>query len=123
MAVFAFIGFYTLDLVVTRRKSDPRATLFLVAATALPAVMSIIMLTISLTKLGTTCKLCVCIYIASALVLVGADRRVASRGSRRPGRHVAQWRRAAARGRRRHAGRDIRRAFSSPRCSASASCS
>jgi uncharacterized membrane protein len=72
MAVFAFIAFYTLDLVVTRRKYDRKATLFLVAACALPAVTSVIMLIISLTKLGTTCKLCVCIYTASTLCLVGA---------------------------------------------------
>ena len=83
-AVFAFIAFYTLDLVVTRRKHDPRATLFLVAACALPAVTSVIMLIISLTKLGTTCKLCVCIYTASALVLagsIGAWRRAAGSGA------------------------------------------
>ena len=72
MAVFAFLGFFAIDLVVTRRKSDPRAALFLVAACALPAATSLLMLIISLTKLGTTCKLCVCIYTASALVLIGA---------------------------------------------------
>jgi uncharacterized membrane protein len=84
MAVFAFIGFFTLDLVVTRRKGDPRAALFLVAACALPAATSLLMLIISLTKLGTTCKLCVCIYTASALVLVGA---------------IGNWRRALGGGR------------------------
>src|SRR5688572_3843809 len=72
MAVFAFILFYGVDLLVTRRKDDPRATAFLVAATALPALVSTIMLIISLTKLGTTCKLCVGVYIASALCLLGA---------------------------------------------------
>src|SRR5687768_13400721 len=30
MAVFAFIGFYSLDLLFSRRKRDPRATAFLV---------------------------------------------------------------------------------------------
>ena len=81
MSVFAFILFFTLDLALTRRKSDTRAALFLVAACALPAATSIIMLIISLTKLGTTCKLCVCIYTASALVLTGA---------------IGNWRRAHA---------------------------
>jgi uncharacterized membrane protein len=81
MSVFAFILFFTLDLALTRRKSDARAALFLVAACALPAATSIIMLIISLTKLGTTCKLCVCIYTASALVLTGA---------------IGNWRRAHA---------------------------
>ena len=72
MSVFAFILFYAADLVVTRRKDDVKATLFLVAATALPLLTSLVMLTISLTKLGTTCKLCVCIYLSSALVFTGA---------------------------------------------------
>ena len=71
MAVFAFIGLYAVDLLLTRRKSDPRATAFLAAATALPALVSLIMLIISLSKLGTTCKLCVAIYTASALCVVG----------------------------------------------------
>ncbi|HEY1548033.1 MAG TPA: vitamin K epoxide reductase family protein, partial [Kofleriaceae bacterium] len=81
MSVFAFILFFTLDLALTRRKGDARAALFLVAACALPAATSIIMLVISLTKLGTTCKLCVCIYTASALVITGA---------------IGNWRRAHA---------------------------
>jgi uncharacterized membrane protein len=72
MSVFAFIGFFAADLLVTRRKDDPRATAFLALACALPAAMSILMLTISLAKLGTTCKLCVCVYIASATCITGA---------------------------------------------------
>lgn len=72
MAVFAFLLFYVADLLVTRRKSDARATGFLVLATALPVATSIIMLTISLVTLGTTCKLCVGVYIASALCFIGA---------------------------------------------------
>lgn len=71
MAVFAFIGLFAIDLLLTRRKNDPRATAFLAAATALPALVSLIMLVISLSKLGTTCKLCVAIYTASALCVVG----------------------------------------------------
>jgi uncharacterized membrane protein len=72
MAVFAFIGFYGADLLLSRRKRDPRATGFLVAACALPAVTSLVMLIVSLSKLGTTCKLCVGIYLASAMCLTGA---------------------------------------------------
>jgi len=79
MSVFAFLTFYALDLMVTRRKDDPRATGFLAAATLLPALTSLVMLVISLAKLGTTCKLCVCIYVASAACLVGG---------------IALWRRA-----------------------------
>ncbi|HEY5950680.1 MAG TPA: vitamin K epoxide reductase family protein [Kofleriaceae bacterium] len=72
MAVFAFILFYGVDLLLTRRKHDPRATAFLALACALPALASIIMLTISLTKLGAVCKLCAGVYIASALSLISA---------------------------------------------------
>ncbi len=72
LSVFAFLVFYALDLALTRRKADPRATGFLALATVLPALASLVMLLISLTQLGTTCKLCVCIYVASALCLIGA---------------------------------------------------
>jgi uncharacterized membrane protein len=83
LAVFAFLVFYTLDVAVTRRKGDRRATGFLALATALPAAASLVMLVISLSKLGTTCKLCVAIYLASAVCLVGG---------------IAVWRAAAAGG-------------------------
>ncbi|MEP6859291.1 MAG: vitamin K epoxide reductase family protein [Deltaproteobacteria bacterium] len=72
MSVFAFIAFVAADLVVTRRKDDPKATLFLLASATLPLIVSLVMLSISLSKLGTVCKLCVCIYISSALVFTGA---------------------------------------------------
>jgi uncharacterized membrane protein len=79
MAVFAFLGCYAIDLMLTRRKDDPRATGFLALAAALPAAVSLMMLFISLTRLGTTCVMCVSVYIASALCLAGG---------------IALWRRA-----------------------------
>jgi uncharacterized membrane protein len=81
MAVFAFILFYAGDVLARRKTEDPRATGFLALATCLPAAASLVMAIVSLTKLGTTCKLCVGVYVASALSVVGA---------------VALWRRAAA---------------------------
>jgi uncharacterized membrane protein len=86
LSVFAFLVFYALDLALTRRKADPRATGFLALATVLPALASLVMLLISVTQLGTTCKLCVCIYVASALCLVGglALWRQAVRGGGEP---------------------------------------
>jgi uncharacterized membrane protein len=72
MAVFAFILLYAIDLSLTRRQHDNRATAFLALACGLPMVTSLVMLTISLTKLGTTCKLCVGIYLASTACFVGA---------------------------------------------------
>ena len=98
MSVFAFLVFFALDLMVTRRKDDPRATGFLALATALPAATSLVMLAISLVKLGTTCKLCVCIYVASAACLVSgiALWRSAVRGQ---GGQVAPEARAGRRNR------------------------
>lgn len=72
MAVFGFIACFAIDLLLSRRQTDPRATGFLALATGLPAAMSLLMLIISLTQLGTTCKLCVGIYLASAICLLGA---------------------------------------------------
>ena len=72
MAVFAFVLLYAIDLSLTRRQFDRRAAAFLAAACGLPMVTSIVMLIISLTKLGTTCKLCVGIYLASTACFVGA---------------------------------------------------
>ena len=72
MAVFAFVLLYAIDLSLTRRQFDRKASAFLAAACGLPMVTSIVMLIISLTKLGTTCKLCVGIYLASTMCFVGA---------------------------------------------------
>ncbi len=72
MAVFAVIALFAIDLLVTRRKHDRRATAFLALATGVPALASLTMLVIALSKLGTTCKLCIGIYIASAACLLGA---------------------------------------------------
>jgi uncharacterized membrane protein len=80
MAVFAFLGFYAVDLLLTRRQGDPRATGFLALACALPASTSLVMLIISMTQLGAACKLCIGIYVASAACLTGA---------------IVLWRRAA----------------------------
>jgi uncharacterized membrane protein len=83
MMVFAFIAFFAVDLVLTGRQQDRRATAFLALATLLPAVASAVMATISLVELGTTCKLCVAIYVGSAICLVAA---------------VALWRNAVTQG-------------------------
>ncbi len=71
MSVFAFLLFYAFEILLAKRQHDPRATGFLALATALPALASAVMLYISLSKLGTTCKLCVAIYVASAACIVG----------------------------------------------------
>jgi len=72
MAVFAFIGFYAIDLLLTRRQGDPRATAFLAMACGLPAAASVVMLTISIVEVGALCKQCIGVYTASAACLAGA---------------------------------------------------
>src|SRR5437870_4223942 len=47
LSVFAFLAFYSVDLLVTRRTDDKRATGFLALACALPAATSLLMLVIS----------------------------------------------------------------------------
>jgi uncharacterized membrane protein len=71
MGVFAFLLFFGLELVLSNRQDDPRATGFLALATALPAVTSLIMGYLSLVELDAACKLCIGIYTASAISLVG----------------------------------------------------
>ena len=72
MSVFAFLLYWTLQLWVRGRSRDRRATGFLVAATLLPVGASVVMGTIAATVLHAVCKLCVGIYVASALAFAGA---------------------------------------------------
>jgi uncharacterized membrane protein len=72
MAVFAFLAFYAVDLLLTRRQADPRATAFLALACLLPLSASLGMFIISATKVGAFCKLCIGIYVSSTACAVGA---------------------------------------------------
>ncbi len=71
LAVFAYIVYRSLDFAFDPQASQ-RETKFLVAATALPLLMSLIYGYISATKIGALCKLCVGVYIASALAFIFA---------------------------------------------------
>lgn len=72
MSVFAFLGFWALWMMLRDRQSDVRATGFALAATALPALASLVMAFISLSELDAACKLCIGIYAASATAVVAA---------------------------------------------------
>jgi uncharacterized membrane protein len=72
MSVFAFLAFWALWLVLRGRQSDPRATLFGVAATGVPVLASFVMGYISLVQLDAACKLCIGIYLSSATAFVAA---------------------------------------------------
>lgn len=86
MSVFGFIGFFAAAAVVLGWQRDRRATGFLLAAAMLPLAASLVMAVISLVTLGTACKLCIGIYVASLLVFVGAAGLFA--GALRAGRPV-----------------------------------
>ncbi len=89
LAVFAFLAFRAADLLLRRRTDDRHATAFLLAATALPVVTSVVYFLIAVLKVGSVCKLCVGIYLASlgtfASALV-AHRRAAAAAPAEPAR-------------------------------------
>ena len=71
LATFAFLA-YRAGVLLWRGKPSRPETLFLLAASGLPVLMSVIYGFLSVAKVGSTCKICVGIYVASALVFVGA---------------------------------------------------
>jgi len=71
MSVFAFLLFFAAEVALSRRQGDRRATGFLALATVLPAAASAVMALVALIEVGSMCKLCVGIYLASALCLLG----------------------------------------------------
>jgi uncharacterized membrane protein len=71
LGVFAFLLFRALDLLLRKRMARGEAA-FLVAATALPVLTSIVYGIVSATQIGTFCKVCVGIYVSSLGVFVAA---------------------------------------------------
>ena len=72
MSVFCFLAFWALWLVLRDKQRDPVATGFALAATTLPLVASAVMAYISMSQLGAACKLCIGIYISSAVCFLAA---------------------------------------------------
>lgn len=72
MAVFAFIAFLAGDLFIRKEDADPDQVRFLVAATALPLITSLIYLGISSLVIKAVCKLCVGVYVSSFGVFIAA---------------------------------------------------
>ena len=65
LAVFAFLLFRAADLAIRRQTADRHETAFLVLATLLPVATSIAYFLVAVLRVGSVCKLCVGIYIAS----------------------------------------------------------
>jgi uncharacterized membrane protein len=71
LAVFAYLV-YRASEVALRDRVTKHETMFLIAATALPVVMSVIYWYISVTKIGATCKLCIGVYATSFATFASA---------------------------------------------------
>ncbi len=71
LATFAFLA-YRAWLLVWNQRASRAETGFLWLATALPVAMSVLYGVLSVAKVGATCKVCVGIYVSSALVFAGA---------------------------------------------------
>jgi uncharacterized membrane protein len=84
LAVFFFLLFRSLDLLLRRLAGDAEEARFMVAATLLPVVVSVIYFLISVVRVGAVCKLCVGIYAASigAFVAAVVAYRQATQGGR-----------------------------------------
>jgi uncharacterized membrane protein/protein-disulfide isomerase len=71
MGAFAFLAGFSLYLLVSKDQAPKPAVTFFAAVSVTPLIVSLVMLTISVTKLGNLCKTCVGIYISSFIVAAG----------------------------------------------------
>lgn len=72
MATFAFLLFRGAELWANRKQDDSGANLFLVVASIVPVITSIVMGSIAIFALGATCKVCMGIYAASFATFASA---------------------------------------------------
>jgi uncharacterized membrane protein len=81
LSVFVFLLVFVLKLLVAGKETDAAETRFLLAATLLPVLTSVVFFLIAVFKVGAVCKLCVGIYLSSLGGFVGAlllHRKVSS---------------------------------------------
>lgn len=72
MSVFMLIFLLAAEMRLSRRYGQRNATLLLLLIAVVPAITSMLMAYIALATLGAACKLCIGIYGASGLCLLGA---------------------------------------------------
>ncbi len=72
LGAFAFLGGFALYLWLARDRAPRAAVGFFAGVGLTPLLVSLVMLVISVTKVGHLCKTCVGIYIASFLLAIGA---------------------------------------------------
>ncbi len=72
VAVFAYLVMHAGRLLLSGKSLTKHDSLYLLAAAALPALMSCVYAYIAMVKIGAVCKLCVGVYVSSAVIVVGA---------------------------------------------------
>jgi uncharacterized membrane protein len=71
LGAFTFFAGFAVYLLIATSRAPRQAVTFFAATSVTPLLISLVMLVISLTKLGGLCKTCVGIYIASFVLAVG----------------------------------------------------
>jgi len=71
LGAFSFFVGFSLYLILTKGRASRISTLFFACVSVTPLIVSLILFTISLTKLGSLCKTCVGTYISSLLLASG----------------------------------------------------
>ena len=93
VAVFAYLAMRALTLGLAARVTKNEA-LFLVVATGLPVMMSVIFGTIAINELGAVCTMCVGVYVASAITFalaIAAWIKSSSTSEQMPFGTYARW--------------------------------
>ncbi|HEY5960784.1 MAG TPA: vitamin K epoxide reductase family protein [Polyangiaceae bacterium] len=72
LGAFAFFAGFSVYLMLARQRASRTSWIFFAVVGITPLLVSILMFTISVTKIGAICKTCVGTYIASALLAVGS---------------------------------------------------
>jgi protein-disulfide isomerase len=71
LGAFSFFAGFAVYLWLAKTNASKVSVLFYACVSVTPLIVSLVMFTISVTKLGSLCKTCVGTYIASALLAVG----------------------------------------------------
>jgi uncharacterized membrane protein len=71
VGAFTFFAGFALYLLISADRAPAKSVRFFAAVSVTPLLVSLMMLTISLTRLGSLCKTCVGIYISSFLLALG----------------------------------------------------
>lgn len=84
LGAFSFFAAFALYVLLANRRVPNKAVGFFALAGTTPLLVSVVMATISATKLGSFCKTCVGIYISSTLLAIGVWLTYAARGKGAP---------------------------------------